>query len=180
MDSSKNCAVTSAASDKGIKSMRRERGFTLIEMMIVVAVVAILAAVGYPSYRDHVARGQRSQGQQVLLDLAQRQEQYLLDRRQYNSDPGASPGLGITTALPNGFKYTIPNPLAGVNNATVPPTYFVCIDPVAGSHLAARNDGSLCINSQGQRWRQPTGGDGQFNPASECAWDDSSCAHLPR
>jgi len=54
--------------------MFREHGFTLIELMITVAVVAILAVVAYPSYKDHIARGQRSQGQQLLSDIAQRQE----------------------------------------------------------------------------------------------------------
>ncbi|MCC7081134.1 MAG: prepilin-type N-terminal cleavage/methylation domain-containing protein [Burkholderiales bacterium] len=160
--------------------MRRERAFTLIELMIVVAVVAILAVVGYPSYRDHIARGQRSQGQQVLMDLAQRQEQFLLDRRQYNTDPGASPGLGVSNTLPQGFKYTLPNPLAGVNNGTVPPTYTVCIDPIAGSPVADRGDGRLCINSQGQRWREALPGNGVFDSGSDCAWDNSSCPFLPR
>jgi len=152
----------------------RHNGFTLIEMMIVVAVIALLAAIGYPSYRDHVARGQRSQGQQVLMDIAQRQEQFLLDQRRYNNDPGASPGLGITTSLPNGFKYTVPSPLPGVDNTTLPPSYSICIDPVAGSNVAARGDGRLCINNQGQRWREALPGNGIFDPG-ECAWEDRSC-----
>jgi type IV pilus assembly protein PilE len=63
--------------------MRKHAGFTLVELMIVVVVIAIIAAVGFPSYREHVARGQRSQGQQLLADIAQRQEQLLLDRRTY-------------------------------------------------------------------------------------------------
>jgi type IV pilus assembly protein PilE len=156
--------------------MGYERGFTLIELMIVVAVVALLAAVGYPSYRDHIARGQRSQGQQVLMDIAQRQEQFLLDQRRYNNNPGAAPGLGILGTAPPGFDrlYTIPNPFPGVDNATTPPSYSICLDPVAGSNLAARGDGRICINNQGQRWREPTGGDGIFG-AGECAWDDRSC-----
>jgi type IV pilus assembly protein PilE len=156
--------------------MRRASGFTLIEIMIVIAVVALLAAIGYPSYRDHVARGQRSQGQQILMDIAQRQEQFLLDRRQYNNNPGAAPGLGITTTLPPGFDrlYTIPDPLPGVDNTTTPPSYSICIDPVAGSNLAARGDGRLCINNQGQRWREPVGGNGLLD-AGECVWENRSC-----
>ncbi len=159
--------------------MRSERGFTLIELMIVVAIVAILAAVGYPSYRDHVARGQRSQGQQVLMDMAQRQEQFLLDQRQYNANPGAG-GLGVSNNLPPGFRYTVPNPLTGVNNGTVPPTYSICLDPIAGSPVAARGDGRICLNSQGQRWREALPGNGAFDVASDCVWDNTSCPHLPR
>ena len=47
------------------------RGFTLIEMMVVVAIIAILAAVAYPSYRDSVARGRRSDAKAVLTEAAQ-------------------------------------------------------------------------------------------------------------
>jgi type IV pilus assembly protein PilE len=156
--------------------MRNARGFTLIELMIVVAVVAILAAVGYPSYRDHVARGQRSQGQQFLSDIAQRQEQFLLDSRQYATALGAG-GLGLSA--PASIKYDAPD-FSGVNNATTPPTYTICMNPAAGSPVADRGDGRLCINSQGQRWREALPGDGVFTAGTDCAWDNTSCASLPR
>ena len=151
--------------------MQRARGFTLIEVMIVVVVIALLAAVGFPSYREHVARGQRAQGQQLLSDFAQRQEQYILDRRQYAPDNAT---LGVP--LPTGLKYDAAPPVVwNVNNAATPPTFVICINPTAGSNLASRNDGSLCINSQGDRWRQPTGGNTTFDQASECAWENRSC-----
>lgn len=152
--------------------MFQQRGFTLIELMIVVAVVALLAAVGYPSYRDHVARGQRSQGQQLLSDVAQRQEQYLLDRRQYATVFGAGAG-GLNLTMPTGIKYD-PPPFTGVDNATTPPSFSICMNPTAGSNIAARNDGRLCINNLGQRWREPLPGNGAFD-AGECTWEDRSC-----
>jgi type IV pilus assembly protein PilE len=172
MDGLQTRAVTSAATDKGI-GMRRERGFTLIELMIVVAIVAILAAVGYPSYRDHIARGQRSQGQQMLSDIAQRQEQFLLDARRY-----ATTMAELRASVPDGIKYdapvfTVPHPVAPA------PSYLICISPSAGSNLAARNDGNLCINSLGERWRQTDNGN-TFDGTSDCAWTDTSCTHLPR
>ena len=148
--------------------MRALRGFTLIELMIVVAVVALLAAVAYPSYRTHVAKSQRSQGQQFLSDVAQRQEQYLLDRRQY----GTLAQIGI--ALPAGAKYDAPNPWT-VDNGTTPTSYTICMSPSAGSPLAARNDGRLCINSQGQQWREAIAGNGAFDAGTDCAWTDSAC-----
>ena len=150
--------------------MRCERGFTLIELMIVVAVVAILAAVGYPSYRDHIARSQRSQGQQFLSDIAQRQEQFLLDVRRYAADRAE-----LRLGLPDGIKYD--DPVFTV--ARPPPTFVVCMNPSAGSPLTARGDGTLCINNQGQRWRE-TDGNSTFNAGSDCAWENSSCTHLPR
>ena len=47
------------------------RGFTLIELMIVVAIVAILAAIAYPSYREHVVKSRRATAQSCLLEMAQ-------------------------------------------------------------------------------------------------------------
>jgi hypothetical protein len=104
--------------------------------------------------------------------VAQRQEQYLLDRRQYATVFGTGAGgLGLT--LPAGIKYGAPD-FAGVNNGVVPPSYFICMNPSAGSNLAARNDGRLCINNLGQRWREALPGNGVFD-AGECTWEDRSC-----
>ena len=147
--------------------MQRTRGFTLIEVLIVVVVIAILAAVGIPSYREHVARGQRSQGQQFLSDVAQRQEQFLLDRRQYGATLA---GLNMTQPA---MKYDAPT--FTVDNAATPPNFVVCMNPTAGTNLAARSDGTLCINNQGQRWRQPTSGGNTAFDAGECLWEDRSC-----
>jgi len=68
--------------------MRRNSGFTLIELMMVLAVMAILVAVALPSYQRYQVRGIRSQGQQFLMDLAQAQEQFFLDQRQYATVTG--------------------------------------------------------------------------------------------
>jgi len=152
--------------------MRRARGFTLIEVMIVVVVIALLAAIGYPSYREHIARGQRSQGQQFLSEVAQREEQFLLDRRQY-TDVLGNGGLNITQPA---MKYGAPTITL---DAGPPAGFVICMDPTAGSALATRNDGTICINSTGQRWRQPTGGNTTYESASECLWEDRSCPHMP-
>lgn len=58
-------------------SMRHiERGFTLIELMIVVAVIGVLAAIAYPSYQEYVMRARRAEGQSLLNETAARQERY--------------------------------------------------------------------------------------------------------
>jgi type IV pilus assembly protein PilE len=62
------------------------KGFTLLELMISVAVVGIIASVAYPSYIDNIARANRSEGQRELLRLASLQEQYFIDHREYTSD----------------------------------------------------------------------------------------------
>jgi len=63
--------------------MRQLRGFTLIELMITVAIVAILAAVALPNYSDHVRRGKISDAVSGLSDQRLKMEQYFQDKRTY-------------------------------------------------------------------------------------------------
>ena len=67
-----------------------EKGFTLIELMIVVAVVAILAAIAYPSYQEYVKRSRRVEGQSLLNDAAARQERWRAQNGSYMTDTTAT------------------------------------------------------------------------------------------
>lgn len=82
----------------GELSYVRRRGFTLIELMIATAVIAILAAIAYPSYQQYVDRANRSSVQQYMMLVASRQEQFLLDNREYALDSGALVALGLSPA----------------------------------------------------------------------------------
>jgi len=81
----------------------RAKGFTLIELMIVVAVIGILAAIAYPSYQDQVRRARRSDGKEALLRLQIEQEKWRTSNTSYASAPGT---LGLGTSSTEGF-YTI-------------------------------------------------------------------------
>lgn len=67
---------------------RREAGITLLELMVVVVIVGILASIAYPSYQTFTLRARRADAQQMLMDIAARQERYFGDEREYADDFG--------------------------------------------------------------------------------------------
>lgn len=87
--------------------MRNNKGFTLIEVMIVVAIIGILAAIAYPSYDEYVKRGNRTEGQAFLQDVAARQERYYSQNNKYVTDTSDIAKLGISTTASSTGKYTV-------------------------------------------------------------------------
>lgn len=81
---------------------KSQSGFTLIELMITVAIIGILAAVAYPSYTAHVQKSRRTDAKVALLEIAQRQESYFLRHRSY----GSLAQIGYGNASPEGY-YTL-------------------------------------------------------------------------
>ena len=73
----------------------RVLAFTLVEMVVTMALVGILAAIAYPSYVNQIIKGNRSAAQQFMLDLANAQAQYQIDARSYTSVIGGG-GLGLS------------------------------------------------------------------------------------
>lgn len=76
----------SPLSDCQLKTEEANRGFTLIEVMIVIVIVGVLLAIAVPSYQNSMQKGRRSDARSALLDVANREEQYMLDRGTYTED----------------------------------------------------------------------------------------------
>jgi type IV pilus assembly protein PilE len=99
------------------------RGFSLIELMIVIAVVAILASIAVPSYRQYVLRAHRTEAKAALLNVAAAQEKFYLQNNTYTTALTAAPpaGLGIAATTRNGH-YTIAIGAANVTTFSVTAT----------------------------------------------------------
>jgi type IV pilus assembly protein PilE len=67
------------------KAYQKMRGITLLELMIVVVIVGIMAAIAYPNYRDFAARAKRNEAKAILLEIAQNQERFYLQNSTYGT-----------------------------------------------------------------------------------------------
>ena len=79
------------------QTIERARGFTLVELMAAVAIVAILTALAMPSYKEHVAKSRRSEAMTALLDGAQALERYYSANSTYATAKGSGTLAGVTT-----------------------------------------------------------------------------------
>lgn len=86
---------------------RAERGFTLIEVMIVVAIVAILATVALPAYTDYLRRGQVQEAFTYLSDFRVKMEQYYQDNRSYGTGGGGT-ACANATGAPTWANFSAP------------------------------------------------------------------------
>lgn len=123
-------------------------GFTLIEVMIVTAVIAILASVALPGYNDYVRRSKLTDGTAVLADYRVKLEQYYQDNRNYGPVAGGACGAAPPTSaqtVSRAFSY------ACVVGAAPADTYIVTASNVAGAGLGAAADYVYTLNEQNAR-----------------------------
>ena len=127
-------------------------GFTLIELMIAVAIVAILAAIAYPSYTEQVARSRRGDGQAALLETAQWIERQYTISNAYNKkgdgttlNTAALPALKAKTAE----SYTISLGTAAAASAPTADKFWLRVVPTGP--MAADKCGNLALDSTGQK-----------------------------
>jgi len=97
------------------------RGMSLIELMIVVVIVSILAAIAYPSYRQYVSKSKRNEAKAALLLIATNQERHYLDNNLYTTDLAL---VGIDNAITDSGTYEVEITAADANGFTAVAEYL--------------------------------------------------------
>jgi type IV pilus assembly protein PilE len=139
-----------------IKMTQKSKGFTLIEVMIVVAVIAILVGIAMPNYREYVLRSNRAVAKGALLEVASRQEQYFLNNRSYThllTDLGYgasyyidSEGQPLAAAAGSIYQMTITEPASNTGETA----YTLSAIP-QGGQTDDTKCGSLGIDEQADK-----------------------------
>jgi type IV pilus assembly protein PilE len=117
--------------------MKKHKGFTLIELMITILIVAILASIAIPSYREYVIRGNRTAAQAVMMELATRQQQFFVANRTYAT--AAQLGFALPPEMADKYDF-------GIDLVAGPPPGFAITFTPKGSQAS---DVVLTLNSEG-------------------------------
>ena len=130
----------------------RQSGLTLVELLIVMVIVAVLAAVAYPTYQGQQRKGSRAAAQSLLTHIANRQAQFILDARNYAVGPGALASLEIDLPAEVAAFYTVAiENASGGASPTTPPSFTIRAMPIGGTRQEA--DGELRLTHDGAKSR---------------------------
>ena len=127
--------------------MKKQKGFNLIELMIVVTIIGILAAIAYPQYSQYVTQARRNDGIATLLQIMQQQERFFTEQLTYTADLTA---LGYT--VDGGGKASTENGHYRVSAAVCTgETIDRCVNLTAEPQGVQAGDGNMTLDSRGNR-----------------------------
>lgn len=131
--------------------MKHEKGMSLLELMIVVAIVGILAAIAVPSYLEHIVRGKIAQGTEALSEAKVRMEQYFNTKRTYESAMGNSTCPDLFSGLFADTPFTVSMSSCSQTTFTITAT---------GSSAKGMDGFTYTINQAGEKTSQTPSVDG--------------------
>lgn len=141
----------------------KARGFTLIELMITIAIIGILSTIAYPSYQEYLRRSARADAKAALLDNAQFLERNFTEAHRYHQDGAGNAVVLPVTASPREAgstpQYSVTLDAAGTSATT----FRLLATPAAGGGMVGDPCGTFTLNQLGQK-----GVNGATRSAAEC------------
>ena len=127
---------------------RRERGVTLIELMIVLVIIGILIRIAYPAYQNYVERARRSDGKAMLTDIAARQERFYADNNTYTV---TMTDLGFSGTSPSSGEGFYTAGVAAGPSGSIATSYTITVTPVSAKWGGSGDGtcGNLTLDSRG-------------------------------
>ncbi len=142
----------------------RNKGITLIELMIVVVIVGILASIAYPAYTESVRKTKRSDGIAALLHVAQAQERFFSRNFSYASNLQTDLGFNATPYVSEEGNYNVTIVIPGTCVSGAVNSCFTAVATAVGTQASDTTCGTMTINDRGQK----TSANGGTDTTGQC------------